>query len=216
MLTVYPLTQAETPTAFTSGDTFTIPDTNGTVRFLDNGTYTKATLNGNVWSFENLILNNSQAVRYLGFTELRSIENLNISTKNANITIQAFLSFNYSMPVNLLNYNAEGSGEQTINFCLNTTEPADVAEWSVIVKDNVFLAEGDGWTLQPDNTLIISGQTGNVTIVHYNFSGSSGLGEVFFVMQHYMLIVTGVVLAAVIMFAVAAQFRAQRKKRQLS
>jgi hypothetical protein len=173
-----------------------------------NGSYTKAILQKDTWVFKDLALNNSQALRYLGFTDIQSIEDLNFSSKDSNITIRAYLSFNYTLPVNLLSYFADGSGQQSINFCLNSTH-ADPGEWSVIVKDNVFLAEGDGWTLMPDNTVVIDGATGNVTIVHYDF-GASDYADVFFVLQHSVLIVTCVLVVVMVGVAVVIQFRRRK------
>lgn len=69
----------------------------------------------------------------------------------------------------MLRYTVEGQGKQTVNLGINSGQ-TDVSEWSIIVDGNVFLAQGERWNLLPDNTVVITGATGNVTVVQYSFN----------------------------------------------
>jgi hypothetical protein len=84
-----------------------------------------------------------------------------------------------------------------------------VTEWSVIVGDNIFLAEGDGWTLTPDGTIVVQGLEGNVTIAHFELGSFEK--NVLFSLEHSVAIVTGVVLVIVIVAAVATKIRMKKK-----
>jgi hypothetical protein len=109
--------------------------------------------------------------------------------------------------VDLLSYTAEGSGTQTINLELNSARSSP-DDWSVFVSNNAFLPEGQDWTLQSDNTIDVTGQTGNVTIAHFIFDDTTR--NLSFFLQHYLVIFTALVLVAVV--AVAAVIKRKAKK----
>jgi hypothetical protein len=180
---------AQDVTIFSSTDNFTIPQLNGSIRFAYNGTYTSAALQNNTWVFRDLTLNGSVV-----------LGNLSISVENSNITIFTFYSDRLSAQFNrygYIRYNAEGAGTQTINLHLNTTDQTHSSEWGIVNPAGVFLAEGREWRLLPDNTVMVTGRTGNVTVAHYGFDVGAD-GNLPFYMQHSIaLIIVGVVAVTV-------------------
>lgn len=201
------------PTAFSAGDIFRIPDLNGNVSFAFNGSYTEAKLENNVWTFKGLKLNNTEAVQQYGLTNYTDLGTLKISATNSNVTVLAFLSFNYSLPVDMLALYVEGWGTQTVNLGLNATEKRPVSEWSVFTDNGAtFLSEGSGWKLLDDNSVLINYGPGNVTVLHYYLADSS-MANLTFLAQHYMLILTGAVLAATVAVAGVISFRRYRKSK---
>jgi len=208
LLGLTPTTHAQTPTAFTPNDGFTIPERNGTIHFGFNGNYSSATLENGSWIFRDLQMEHPQS--FLGFDLNGSggVSELKFSAEDSNVTIWACLSFYYTLPVYSIVYTAEGVGAQSINLGLNSTE-SDVAEWSVIVGDNIFLAEGDGCTLTSDGTIIVNGLVGNVTIAHFELGSFEK--NVLFYLEHSVAILTGVVLAIVTVAAVAIKIRIKKK-----
>jgi hypothetical protein len=121
---------------FTFKDVFRIPDLNGNISFAFSGSCTEAKLEDNTWAFKGLDLNNTQAVQQYGLTNYTSLGNLKISATNSNVTVLAFLSFNFSLPVDMLAFNVEGWGTQTVNLGLNATEKRPVYEWG---RDHNYL-----------------------------------------------------------------------------
>ncbi len=201
-----------TSTAFTTADNFSIPEKNGNINFAFNGAYTEAKLENGTWTFEGLVLNNSQAVQAYGFPDIQSLGNLKISAENSNVTVLALLSFNYSTQVDILSFTVEGWGTQTVNLCLNTTTRS-VAEWSVLADEGAtFLAEGVGWKLLDDNSVVVSDRVGNVTVMHYYLSDPS-MANLSFLMQHYVIILVAVVLLVVVVVAVLITFRGKRRRK---
>jgi hypothetical protein len=207
-LSLTPQTLAQNPTAFTTNDGFAIPERNGTIRFGFNGNYSSATLENGTWLFKNLQMEHPQS--FLGFdlNGSQGVSELKFSAEDSNITIWACLSFYYTLPVYSIVYTAEGAGSQSINLGLNSTQ-SDATEWSVIVRDNIFLAEGDGWTLTPEGTIIVNNIVGNVTIAHFELGAFEK--NVLFSLEHSITILTGIVLAIVILAAVAIKVRSKKK-----
>jgi len=191
---VFPLVQSQDEVSFASQDRFSIPSVNGSIGFLVNGSYSSAILQNGVWSFQDLRLRGSQ-----------TLGNLKVSAQNSNITISLFRSNNTFLRSSILRYSVEGQGIQTVNFGLNTSQPTSSSEWSVIVDDNVFLALGDGWNLLKDNSVVVTGASGNVTIAYYNF----GLppSDLPFYEQHSVAIATTAVMAVTVLVAVFVKIR---------
>ena len=188
-----PSTQSQSPVTLTTQDQFTIPSLNGIIDFSENGSFTTATLENNSWKFQDLRIGNSG--------------NLTISAQDSNITIYLFRSNNTFLRSSILRYNAEGLGIQRINLGLSPSQTTSVSEWSVIVEDNIFLAPGDGWELQKDNTIIVTNEIGNVTVVHYSFESSKS--NLPFYQQHSVAIITAVFLS----ITVFAAFLVRMKER---
>jgi hypothetical protein len=201
-----PSVNAQAETNFNTEDRFSIPETNGTLSFALNGSYTSATLENDTWIFKNLKLN-SQNLTFLGLNATQGLDELKFSTQNSNVTVWTCFSVNYTLPVVLLSYYAEGVGNQTVNLGLNASQPSS-SEWSVIVSDSVFLPEGDDWRLLPDSSLLVWGRTGNVTVAHFGFTGE--YKNLSFFLQHYVGIFTAVFLAAVISVSLLIRAKIRR------
>jgi len=195
-----PDAKAQDATTFTRQDKFSIPEFNGSISFALNGSYSSATLENGTWNFKDLSLNSSQP-----------LGNLKISVENSNMTVWSFRSFLFSGRSAQLRYNVQGIGNQTINLGLNSTQPTHPIEWSVTVPsvtvpNTVFLAEGDHWNLLPDNSVVVSGLTGNVSVTHYGFNipNTSNLP---FYEQHSVIITTLALLAVIVGVALIIHFK---------
>jgi hypothetical protein len=199
---LYPNAKGQDAATFTPQDKFSIPELNGSISFALNGSYSSATLENGTWSFNDLNLNNSQP-----------LGNLKVSAENSNLTIWSFRSFNFSGRSAQLRYNVQGNGTQTINLCLNSTQPTHPIEWSVIVPGiqprNVFLAEGDRWNLLPDNSVVVFGLTGNVSVTHYGYVIPNNSNLPFY-QQHSLIIITTALLAVIVAVAVIIRFKVRR------
>lgn len=190
--------EAQTTTNFTPADVFAIPELNGSINFATNGSYTSAILQNNSWIFSGLSLNASQ---YRG--------GLTVSTENSNIIITDYRSSSILGRSQVIRYIAQGQGTQTVNLHLNTTKPTHDSEWMVILSPAIFLSVNNGWSLQPDNTVVLNGLTGNITVFHYvlNVPDDSGLP---FYLQHSVALITVGVVAAVVVTAVLLTLKARR------
>ncbi len=187
--------KAQDTVTFTPADKFSIPALNGSISFFTNGTCSEATLENNTWHFKDLTLNDS-----------RSSGNLKISTENSNVTILFYRAFNATFNITMIRYSVEGQGKQTINFGFDESRKTRPDEWSVVIPDSVFLAEGDGWNLLPDNTVVIDRVESTVSIVHYvlNFPSDEHLP---FYQRHSVAIITAIVVAVTIACAVLIKIK---------
>ena len=191
--------QAQNVTSFSSKDTFEITAYNGTIRFAVNGTYTDAMLENDTWTFKSLTLNGSFP-----------LGNLKFSAKNSDVTIYRYYSTSYnSRRLGYLSYYAEGVGEQTVNLGFNSSRPSDPSEWTVIAPGSVFLAEGEKWQLLPDDTLIVKGVTGNLTIARYNYGYPVDNRP--FYQQHSIIILTAVAVAITVTAATVIKVKTKRR-----
>jgi hypothetical protein len=215
-LTILPPIEAQpavAQTQFTSKDVFRIPELNGNVSFAFDGSYTDAKLENNTWIFKGLQLNNSAAVQQYGFTNFTDLGTLKVSAKDSNVTVLAFLSFNYTIQAEILALYIEGWGTQTVNLGLNATGKRPVAEWSVLTDNGAtFLAEGSGWKLLDDNSVLITYGAGNVTVAHFYLTDPS-MANLSFLAQHYILILTGVLVAVTVAVAGVISYRRYRKSK---
>ena len=178
---------------------FTIPELNGTISFAVNGSCSAATLENGTWTFTDLRLNASQ-----------SSGNLRVSAENSKVTVTSYRAFNSSSGRSaLLRYTVEGQGKQTINLGLNSSQPSSASEWSVIVPNSVFLAEGEGWNLLPDDTVVVTGATSNVTLVHYGFRVPYE-SDLPFYLQHSIAIITAIVLAITVTIAIIIKIKMRK------
>jgi hypothetical protein len=150
-------------------------------------------LENDTWEFNDLRFNIS-----------RPLGNLKISAENSTMTVYSYQASNFSSRSVFLRCNVEGVGTQTVNLGLNVSKPTSSSEWSVTIRPagtTVWLAENEGWNLLPDNTVIVTGITGNLTIAHYNF-GVNIDGNVPFQQAHSIAIITGIVLTIIVTVAV--------------
>jgi hypothetical protein len=192
--------QAQNSIAFTSQDTFKIPENNASVRFAVNGTYTNATLDNGVWTFTDLTLSGS-----------RPLGNLTFSAKNSDVTIYNFYGANVnSRRLGYIRMQIEGQGEQTLNMGYNASNPSHPSEWTIITTGSVFLAEGKNWRLLPGDTLTFWGLTGNLTIVRYDYDIAVDDGP--FYQQHSVIILTAIAVAITV--TVATVIKIKTKARQ--
>ena len=195
-------TSTPTPATLTTADQFLIPTYNGSISFAVNGTYSNATFENNTWTFTNLYLTGSQPLK-----------NFQISTQNSNVTIFSYvISNNTTFQSARLRYAVEGQGKQILNLGLGPEEGGlnPSVEWSVI-NNNVSLVEGEGWSISHDGTMTVNGASGNVSIVHYNFSDFFGNSEpnsnLPFYQQHSVAIAIVSVLAIVVVIAVVIKVK---------
>jgi hypothetical protein len=195
-----PNAKAQDTTTFTSHDRFNIPELRGSISFALNGSYSSATLENGTWTFNDLSLNNSQP-----------LGNLKISVEDSNMTVWTFRSQPIFGRSTQLRFNIEGIGNQTVNLGLNSTKPTNLIEWivtvpSVTVPNTVFLAEGDHWNLLPDDSVVVYGLTGNVSVSHFGFNipNTSNLP---FYEQHSIIIATISLLAVMVAVALVIRFK---------
>jgi hypothetical protein len=197
---IYPNVQAQSNLSVTPGEKFSIPLYNGTVSFAFNGTYSKATLENDSWTFTNLNLLGSQ-----------TLQNFTVSAQNSNITIDFYSALNFTRRSSLLLYTVEGQGKQVFNFGQRTLgETFSSVDWSVIVGNNfVFLPEGQEWTISPDGTILVDGvSSGNVSIIHWAFFEDSTVGSNLpFYQQHSVALAIIVSLSVVVAASVVIKVR---------
>ena len=198
----YPYSQAQAFQSFTPSDKFDIPQLNGTISFAFNGSFSSANLENDTWVFNDLRFNIS-----------RPLGTLKVSTENSNMTIYSYQANNFFGRSVFLRCNVNGVGRQTVNLGLNVSKPTSPSEWTVTIPgsdgNTVFLAENEGWKLLPDDTMVVTGITGNLSIVHYNF-GVNIDGNLPFYQAHSIALITGIVLASTV--AVAAVIRVKVRK----
>jgi hypothetical protein len=193
--------QAQDRISFKSSDRFSIPQLNGSIQFAYNGSYSSAALENDTWVFRDLAINSS-----------RQLGTLKVSVQNSNITIYSFYSSDaISATRQYIRYFAEDAGRQVFNLGVNgTTHPS---EWWVTINapNSVFLAQGREWQLLPDNTVIVNGQTGNVSVSHFNFNVGPDYSKVPFVERHSVLIVVAAALAVTVVVASVITVKVRRK-----
>ncbi len=208
---VFPHTRGQTVKTFTPADKFRIPELNGTISFAVNGSYSETTFQNTTWTFKHLTLNIPN-IPYFELNGSQSFGDLKLSTQDSNITIWAYLSLNSSsFPMTMLGYSAEGKGKQTVNLGLNLSRHSDASEWSILVPNEVFVAAGEGWSLLPDDTLLITCAASNVTIVHFSFMDSIDNTSIFY-LRHSVSIFTTAILVIVLAVAVVIKVRLKRKR----
>lgn len=187
--------QPEIDTPFTSADKFSTPEFNSSISFSSNGTFSTAKLLNDTWTFTNLRLNVSSP----------SVGNLTVSIHNSNMTITSFRYYQNSQSATL-RYNVEGVGTQKVNLGLDSSQTTHASEWGVTLPGSIFLAEGENWKLLPDNTVIIMGLTGSISVSHYGFSVESGRNTPFY-LQHSIIITTIILLLIVIAITLAIKLK---------
>ena len=198
----YSFSQAQARQVFTPSDKFSIPQLNGTISFAFNGSFSSAKLENDTWVFNDLRFNIS-----------RPLGNLKVSTENSNMTIYSYQANNFFGRSVFLRYTVNGIGRQTVNLGLNVSKPTSSSEWSVTIPgpngQTVFLAENEGWILLPDNTVVVTGISGNLSVVHYNFSVNID-GNLPFYQTHSIALITGIVLAMTVAVAVIIRVKVRK------
>lgn len=186
VLSLLPTVDAQQATPFSTTDHFNIPNLYSSIRFAYNISCTKATLENDTWRFEGLSINGSQRQG-----------TLLVSASNSNLTIFSFFSSQSASNFTRksVRYFAEGVGQQV--FDIGVTGTTDVSEWWVTLPGGVFLAEGKDWQLLGNNTVKVNGQTGNVSVVHYEF-GLDRARDLPFLEGHSVALLTVVAVAVTV------------------
>ncbi|MGD0202708.1 MAG: hypothetical protein ABSC20_02225 [Candidatus Bathyarchaeia archaeon] len=192
-----PNTQAQTNISFTPADKFCTPENNGSIGFAVNGTYSNATVENDTWTFTNLYLTGSQP-----------LENFEISTQDSNVTIFSYRTFNNTAFQDVqLRYVVEGKGKQVLNLGLGSEEEG--WEWSVAFN-GIFIGEGNCWNILRDGTLIVTGATGNVSIINLDYGNSAPSSNLPFYQQHSVAIIIAVAVAAAVIVAVVIKVNSRK------
>ncbi|MCL1969985.1 MAG: hypothetical protein FWF66_00730 [Candidatus Bathyarchaeota archaeon] len=190
-------------TAFSTMDVFDIPAVNGSIRFSVNGSYTNAFLENDMWIFNNLTLSGS---RFSG--------TLKFSAKNCDVTIHSFTpsraTSNSTYSSCSIRYTVESdAGEQVINLGGDPSRPSHYSEWTVFNQDSVFFGEGKTWKLLPDETVIVKGLSGRLTVMRYSYG--SFVDDRAFYLRHSVSITTGIIVALTVTLATVIKLRSNKK-----
>lgn len=198
LLSLLSTVDAQQATAFSTTDHFDIPNLNSSIRFAYNGSYVNATLENNTWRFEGLSINGSQPQGIIL-----------VSASDSNLTIFSFFASQSAanFPRKSIRYFAEGAGQQV--FDIGVTGTTDVSEWWVTLPGGVFLAEGKDWQLFSNNTVKVNGQTGNVSVVHYDY-GLDRVRDLPFLEGHSVALLTVVAVAVTVTAAVLISVKRRR------
>jgi len=196
---ICPNLQAQNDTSFDPANQFLIPSYNGAVSFSENGSYSKATFENNIWTFENLNINGST-----------TLQNFSVSAQNSNVTIFSYFSTNNATTTLRLRYEVEGNGKQIFSF--GQQGHINGADWSVVKivnRRNVFLTPGSDYTISSNGTIVVNGVTGNYSIAHYNFNDNVNLfnSNLPFYEQHSVAIATSASVAIVVVLVVVIAVR---------
>jgi hypothetical protein len=190
--------------SFTSQDVFAIPNVDGTIRFSVNGSYASATLDNDTWVFNNLTFSGSRVSGTLKF-----------SAKNCDVVIHSFtpssvVGGNNTRRLGSVRYTVEGTGEQVINLGFDSSRPSHVSEWSVINQDSVFFSDGKDWKLLADDTVIVRGLSGTLTVVRYNFGLT--VDDRPFYLRHSVIISTAIAVAITVTLATIIKIKTTSKR----
>lgn len=187
---IFPLTYAQSSTAFTSTDMFSFPDSNSNLNFSTEGSYESASFENGAWTFNNLLLNNTE----------QEMLNLTVSAKDSDFTITAYNRFNNTFQGFTLRYIVAGKGEQSFDFGFTPEEGG----WSVLFNEDL-ISEGDGWKSYADSNLTVTGATANVTILYLSFSnffGEDNTNKTFYELHSAAITATALVTATLIVAAI--------------
>ncbi len=201
--------QAQTNATFSSTDKFSIPSYNGTISFAVNGSYSTASLQGNVWTFTDFHLNGSL-----------SIATLKISTENSNLTILSYRTRNgtVQIPNETLRYSIVGEGKVTINLGISNPGQYGGSDWYVSKagrNSTIFLSLGHDYSLGKDGTLTVYDVTGNVSVTHDFLNGYLGNNtNLPFYLQHSVIIAMTLILVITVSVVVVIKLKNKRSSRQ--
>ena len=142
-----------------SGDVFVIPEDNSSFTFEFDGTYVYAILAGNIWRFQNLIVDDHARINLPIFY-------FAISAHNCNVTITRFYPIHVSSGVKpFINYTVTGLGNQT--FDNNWESTGGWINYTVII-DGIERVENDGWIVTNERWVTVTDVKSNASIF-YNY-----------------------------------------------
>ena len=197
--------QAQTNAMFSPTDKFSIPAYNGAISFAVNGSYSTASLQGNVWTFTDLLLNGSP-----------SLATLKISTENSNLTILSYRTRNgtVQIPDETLRYRIVGEGRVTINLGFSNPGQYGGSDWYVSKagrNSTIFLSLGHDYSLGKDGTLIVYDVTGNISVTHDFLNGYLGNNaNLPFYLQHSVIIAVTLVLVITVSLVVVIKLKTKK------
>ncbi len=220
-----PLPAPEPPqNNFTSTNYFQNSFINETINFAVDGSFDKANFENNIWNFINLTLDDYSinagvfASNVTGRNVLPYIiqagylANLGISIQNCNITITRINPVTWYSYNPEIQYTVQGNGSQVFHF------PFRVAafNWTVYL-DGVPKLSNDGWTLQDDYQLNITGASSNVSIFgQLKPEGPPSVKESPLLQFGILTITIGVVLSLISVLEVQRRKRASSSNNCLS
>lgn len=198
-------TTASSLAKLTPSDLFLIPEYNGAINFEVNGTYTSTKFANNMWSFRDLRLDGSEALR-----------NLQVSTRNSTVTINSYLKIqNSTFQSERLQYAVDNKFEQILYFSLDS-EPEGLetnCKWNII-NNNISLSEGKDWHILHNGTIIVNGASGEVVIERWELGDFFSNGEAYanlpLLQQHSVSITIGIALVIVVIVAVLIKVKTRR------
>jgi hypothetical protein len=191
-----PSISAQTSTVFGPATKFSVPAYNSVISFAVNGNYSTATFDDDTWIFTNLLLNGSQP-----------LENLEISPKDSNVTINSYQTETFGFPSDRLSISVQGKGQQVINMGIGAYSGIDV-DW-VVASNVTFL--NNGWNVSHNGTVTLTGLTGNLNIIYFNFTSQLGATKLPFYEAHSVAIAVTVAVAATIGAAVVVKVAVRRR-----
>lgn len=188
---------AQVPTAFSSATKFTIEKSNGVVNFATSGNYSTAILEDNTWVFNGLLLKGSEP-----------LQNLQISTADANVTIESYELSSFNIPSERLNILVQGKGQQVINMGVSAQAGAgDAVNWVVYSNDSFI---SSGWKVSNNGAITLSSLTGNLSIIFFSFTSQLGNTNEPFYEQHSVAIAVAVAFAVTVAVATTVKIQANK------
>jgi len=190
LMWVYPNTSAKISSAFGTSTKFNVPGYNGVITFATNGSYTAATFEDNTWAFKNLRLNGSQP-----------LNSLEISAENSSVMINSYQIRTFGFPSDFLNISVQGKGQQVINMGVGAFSGTNV-DW--VVSSNVTFLNS-GWSVSHNGTVTLTGLTGNLNIIYFNFTSQTESSHLPFYEAHSVAIAVTIGVIATFGAAVVVQ-----------
>jgi hypothetical protein len=198
--------QAQSSANLEPSSSFAIPELNGNINFVLNGTYAQASLQNNTWVFVNL-----QSI------DLLRPQNMSVSVTDCNVTIASYRMFNITIVGMFLNYLVYGQGNQTFHF--NPLQRG--GDWSVTFNGS-FIGENEGWLLSPGGTLTVykAPSGSNVTLAYFVFpdalGGNGNNSNLPFFQRHSVIIATSIAVTITMGAAVAVTIVSKRNQHNRS
>lgn len=197
--------------SFTSQTSFAIPDCNATIFFVIEGTYGRAVLENNTWVFTDLTFSNS--------VYLKAFQ---VSAKDCNLSIyfsELFRGYLKNQDSGLIQYNVSGAGVQQFNFGLSPSFGLNPKYRDLMVRfsseffiNSTVVNEGEGWQIQSDGTITITGAISGASILYIDFSNQYVDSTLPFYAQHSVTIGAVILLVSIIVVGGVLRFRLQKIK----
>jgi hypothetical protein len=212
LISINPFAYADSDIQFTPETPFSIPNSNGTIYFAINGTYSRALLENNTWIFSDLQLSN-----------LQTLKTFNVSVQNCSMTIilsEGLTGYYKQAQPGLVQYNVTGPGIQVFNFGLNPSFglSSKYRDLMVFFTTNLFTngsdirAIGDGWQVASDGTITIAGVTKNATIIYVDYSPVFNDTTLPFYQNHSVTITAVILSIAMMIIGIMIKIKDQKTR----